>query len=221
MDGGSSFNRARYKRSKKKPTREQQVKLARKLRGFNEHHRQPRCRQGGRGYAGLNIVKVGIQVHRTYHSLFGADEPKDVVKLINKIFSEYPEYLVVVPTNCFPSFHRYFTSRQVIKAVGMSGYGLTWGHLFLYGTNDDLLGTFRSVRHNVSKSDPGGDSSEMWRYLFQKVTMPVMAFELTRYWLPLDSVIIAIPKEHRAEVDEYLQGLLVQKIELSNIPKPS
>lgn len=221
MDGGSSFNKARYKRSKKKPTREQQVKLALKQRGLNEHHRTPRCRQGGRGHADLNILKVGIQLHRTYHSLFDADEPADVVKRINQIFSEEREYLVVVPTKFFVSFHRYFTNRQVIPTVGMVGYGLTWGHLFLYGTTDELLGTFRSVRHHVSKSDHGGDSSEKWRYLFQKVTLPVMAFELTRYWLPLDCVIIAVAKEHRAEVDEYIHGLSVQLIVPATIPKPS
>lgn len=152
-------------------------------------------------------MKVGIQIHRTYHSLFAADEPIDVIKRINYIFCEAPEYLVVVSTKYFSTFHLYFTNRQVIPAVGMAGYGLTWGHLFLHGTNDDLWGTFRSGRYQVSKSDPGGDFSEKWRYLFQKVTLPVMAFELTRYWLPLDCVVIAIPKKHREEVDSFLLNL--------------
>lgn len=211
MDGGSSFKGARRKNSKKKPTVEQKRKLALKLNGFNEHHREPRCRQGGRGYAGLNIVKVGLQVHRTFHSLFDADEPSEVVKRINQIFCEEREYLVVVPTEYFSTFHRYFTNRQVIPWVGMAGYGLTWGHLFLHGTTADLLGTFRSGRHKVSKSDPLGDPSEKWRYLFQRVTMQAMAFELTRYWLPLDSVIIAIPKQYQVEVDEFLKNISFQK----------
>ena len=206
MDGGRGFG-VKRKGSKKKPTREQQIKLARKQSGFNEHHRKPRCRQGGRGHADLNIVKVGIQIHRTFHSLFVADEPADVVRRINQTFSEDPEYLTVVPTEYFSAFHLYFTNRQVIKTVGMAGYGLTWGHLFLYGTDDEFLGTFRPGRYQVSKSDPRGDPSEKWRYLFQWVTMPVMAFELTRYWLPLDCVIIAVPKVHQAEVDEFLKNL--------------
>ncbi len=208
MDGGSSFKRARRKNSKKKkPTQEQKRKLELKQKGFNEHHREPRCRQGGRGYAGLNIVKVGIQIHRTFHSLFDADEPLDVVKSINRIFCEDPEYLVVVPTKFFSSFHRYFTTRDAIPRVGMAGYGLTWGHMFLHGIADDSLGTFRASRYQVSKSDPKGDPSERWRYLFQKVTLPAMAFELTRYWLPLNCVIIAIPKQHQVEVDEFLKNL--------------
>ncbi len=207
MDGGSKFKGVRRKRSKKKPTREQEIKLERKLRGFNEHHREPRCRQGGRGYADLNIVKVGIQIHRTYHSLFDADEPLGVVKRINDIFCEYSEYLVVVPTKNFSAFYLHFTSCGVLKAETMAGYGLTWGHLFLYDTTDDVLGTFCADPPQVVKSDPKTDPSEKWRYLFQKVTLPVMAFELTRYWLPLDCVIVAVPKQHQVAVDEFLRNL--------------
>lgn len=211
MDGGNLFSGARRKRSKKKTNRKQKYKSWLKQRGLNEHHRQPRCRQGGRGHGDLNIVKVGIQVHRTFHTLFDAEQPSGVVTRINAIFSDAAEYLVVVPTKYFPTFHRYFTNRQVIPWVGMAGYGLTWGHLFLYGTPDDLLGTFRSGRHHVSKPDPLGDCDDRWLYLFQTLTMSVMAFELTRYWLPLDCVIIAVPKEHKTEVDDFLGNLIFQK----------
>lgn len=210
MDGSNLLGIVQQK-PKRKANRRNRYRLGLKNKGLNEHHRQPRCRQGGRGRSDLNIVKVGIKIHRCFHAIFGTELPAAIVAHINKSFDTESEYLVQVPTKFFPTFHRYFTNRQVLKLVGMAGHGLTWGHLSLYGTQADLVGIVRTAKHFFLKPDPHGDPDNRWLYLFHTLTMSVMAYELTRYWLPLDCVVIAIPKEHQVEVDAFLGNLVTPK----------
>jgi hypothetical protein len=182
-----------------------------KRQGLNEHHRTPRCRNGGRAHADLNIAKVGIQLHRVYHMLFGTKLPEAVCLHINTTFTEENESLVVVSTRDFATFHRYFTSRHILPLRGMASYGVTWGHLFLYGSRDDLYGTFRHGRHLFAKFDPPVDSVCRWHYLFGEVSLAVMAYELTKHWLPLSVVVVAVPKAHLDEVLAFISNLAGDK----------
>lgn len=178
-----------------------------KKQGLNEHHRTPRCKNGGRSIGDLNISKVGIILHRTYHALFGAKSPLGVCRQINGEFCDDSCMLVAVPTRDFSTFHRYFTNRGVLPLDGIASLGVTWGHLFLHGNKDDLVSVFRQGRHYFTKADPEVRDECRWRYLFGEVNMAKMAFELTKYWLPLDAVVLAIPKTAQEEVLEFLFNL--------------
>lgn len=206
MDGSSIA--AKSKRSGK---RRNSYRAWLKRDGLNEHHRQPRSKNGGRGQSDLNICKVGVSIHACFHALFATLPPARVCEKINQQFVSEDEYLVVVPTKDFSTFHRYFSNRGILPLGGMASHGLTWGHLFLYGNQEDLNSTFRGGRHFFSKADPDGTMECRYQYLFGKVQMPVIAFELTRYWMPLSVVIVAVPKRHRDEVSDFVASITVVK----------
>jgi hypothetical protein len=206
MDGHTAVVKSTKKRNSKYSYR-----IWLKRHGLNEHHRQPRSRNGGRGQADLNICKVGIRIHACFHTLFGTLPPEHVCEKINHLFTTEAEYLVAVPTKDFSTFHRYFSNRGILPLCGMASHGLTWGHLFLYGSQEDLHSTFRSGRHFFTKSDPGRVGECCFHYLFGRLQMSVMAFELTRYWLPLSVVIVAIAKQHQAEVSNFLTSIAAVK----------
>jgi hypothetical protein len=208
MDGGSVGTKRSTKHNRKFRN---SYRAWLKRDGLNEHHRQPRSQNGGRGLSDLNICKVGINIHACFHALFGTLLPSRVCEKINELFVNEDEYLVVVPTKDFSTFHRYFTNRGVLPLGGMASHGLTWGHLFLHGNHEDLNSTFRGGRHFFSKADPEGVMSCRYQYLFTKLQMSVMAFELTRYWMPLSVVIVAVSKLHQAEVSDFLTSIAVVK----------
>ncbi len=179
--------------------------------GLNEHHRQPRSKNGGRQKGDLNISKVGVRIHQSFHALFGTLAPSAVCLKINQVFESEPEYLVPVDTKDFSTFHRYFTNCGVLPLKGMAGHGLTWGHLFLHGNQEDLNDVFRGGRHYFTKPDPDQALTCRYEYLFGQPTMQVMAFELTKHWLPLSVVIVAIKKEHQEAVRNFLDNLIAVK----------
>ncbi len=201
MDGSAfSYRKTRTEKSKPKYR-------ARMKKSSNEHHRTPRCQKGSRGLSDLNILKAGTKIHDCYHALFGTMTPTSVCIKINQQFADELEYLVSVPTKDFSTFHCYFTNRKVIKLVGMAKHGLTWGHLYLYGSQVDLLAVFRGERHYFTKPNPAIDVVDRWQYLFPNLSMSEMAYQLTKYWLPLECVIVAIPKVHQVEVNHFLEDI--------------
>jgi hypothetical protein len=167
---------------------------------------------GGRGQADLNIVQVGITIHQSFHALFDALSPTAVCEKINGQFASESECLIAVPTKDFSTFYRYFSNRGILPKNGMASHGVTWGHLFLYGNQEDLQETFRGGKYYLSKAEPV-QSFKVDRYLhlFGQVSMAVMAFELTKYWLPLSGVVVAISKQHEDEVRNFLQQIASPK----------
>lgn len=133
--------------------------------------------------------------------------PAEVCRIINDKFPDDVEYLEVVQTKDFSTFYRYFSNRGMLSLIGLARYGLTWGHLFLYGSQDDLYDTFRGGRHHFDKRDPATEMHCRWEYLFDTVSMQKMAHDLTRYWLPLTVVIVAVRRVYQSEVSDFLNSV--------------
>ena len=93
----------------------------------------------------------------------------------------------------------------------MAGHGLTWGHLYLHCTEKELWGVFKGHRHQFNRPDPLGLMTDRWTYLFTHMALSAIAYQLTKYWMPLDCVIVAIPKVHLGEVESFLENISVKK----------
>jgi hypothetical protein len=46
--------------------------------------------------------------------------------------------------------------------------------------------------------------NQRWDIVFPRQSLRIVAYQLTKYWIQLDTVILAIPKQAKEAVDELL-----------------
>lgn len=181
---------------------------------MNEHHRLSRSRGGDN--SNNNVIHTGRLVHESYHVLFATKIPADVCSVVNHRFEDEKDYLISIAVKDFGTCLRYLVNSGILQNYDFHYYGVTWYHIYHYGDKDDLSDQFIKGPQALRKLDPEFNQDDClrisikqrWAIVFPRQSLSVMAYQLTKYWIPLDTVILAIPKQAKEAVDELFRLVL-------------
>lgn len=218
MSGKVRYSRAPRCDAVKTPQKikEEKERTKRQL-NMTEHHRLSRNRGGGASRD--NIILAGWLSHQSYHAIFDSKKPVDVCDIVNDRFENDGEYLVAIPIIDFNTCLQYLVNSGVLRSYDFNVYGVTWNHIQHYGNQTDLVEQFPQGQQELRKVDPIFDHDacvrisykQRWDIVFPKPKLQIIAYQLTKYWLQLDVVIIAIPRQHFDLVEDLLTMLIKKK----------
>lgn len=217
MSRNPKFSRAPQTGSSKLRGEKSVLSVYKRKSWMNEHHRLPRSRGGDN--SDNNVIYTGRLVHESYHVLFGVKMPTDVCSIVNLRFEDDKDYLISIAVKDFGTCLRYLVNSGILQSYDFHYYGVTWYHIHHYGNKDDLSDQFIKGPQALRKIDSDFNQddclkitiNQRWSIVFPRQSLPVMAYQLTKYWIPLDTVILAIPKQAKEAADELFRLVLRPK----------